>query len=28
MGRIAFSFTKHGYGDLRALIDRLNSFVL
>jgi len=27
LGRIAFHFEKHGYGDLRALIDRLNSFV-
>ena len=25
--RIAFVFAKHGYGDLRAMIDRLNSFV-
>jgi uncharacterized protein (TIGR00730 family) len=25
--RIAFVFAKHGYGDLRAMIDRLNGFV-
>jgi len=25
--RIAFVFAKHGYGELRALIDTLNSFV-
>jgi uncharacterized protein (TIGR00730 family) len=26
--RIAFHFAKHGYGDLRAMIDVLNSFVI
>ncbi len=27
MARIAFTFAKHGYGDLRELIDLVNSFV-
>ena len=26
--RIAFKFAKHGYGDLRALIDALNDYTL
>jgi uncharacterized protein (TIGR00730 family) len=28
LARIAFPFAKHGYGDLRAMIDMLNGFVL
>ena len=27
LARIAFTFAKHGYGDLRELIDLVNSFV-